>query len=232
MTGDEARGNRPADNRPAELRAGARLRSEQEQRGLAEELERRTNNVLSAVQSIAIRTLVEDRPIEEIRDLFLDRLHAVGRAYAALDRGRGLGASLRDVIRTELEQYAADAEIEGPPLTLAPSAIHPLALIVHELAAGSARQGALSVPHGKILVRWNIDTAGEPAPRFHLHWTERGGPRPQKTDAAESGDTLIEKLSAAYGIEGRADYSPWGLRYDIEAPLSVIGVEQVPRAAG
>lgn len=196
---------------------------ERQREWMSLELERRTANVFSAVQSIAAQTMSDERPVEQLRELFLDRLHALARAYAALDKSHGLGASLEDIVRGELDQFAGVAEIDGPPITLAPTAVQPLTLMVHELASGSVRHGALSVPSGKISVQWAVDDDST----FRLSWTERSSSRPHRSLWAAQGGTLLDRISSACGINGHAEYSPWGLKYDIEAPLASIAADQV-----
>lgn len=186
---------------------------------LSVELERRTTNVLSTVQSIAAQTLTDEWPIERVREMFFERLHALGRAYSALDRGNGMGASLEEVVRNELHQFPGLIEIEGPPVTLAPTAVHPLALIVHELATESTERGALAVPGGRVAVQWRIEDEST----FRLSWTERSSSRKRRPGAqAGTESSLVDKLSSAYGLQHRVRHSPWGLECDIEAPLSSV----------
>ncbi len=196
---------------------------ERQREWMSQELDRRTANVFSAVQSIAAQTLTDERPIEQVRELFLDRLHALARAYAALDRSLGLGASLEDIVRGEFDQFAEATEIDGPPITLAPTAVQPLALMVHELASDSIRHGALSVPSGKISVQWAIEDDAI----FRLSWTERSSSRQHRHVWATEGGTLLDKISSACGLHGHAEYSPWGLKYDIEAPLAAIAAGEI-----
>lgn len=213
-----------ADQRSERGDLGRRVHDLERQREwMSQELERRTANVFSAVQSIAAQTLSDEWPIEQVRELFLDRLHALARAYAALDRSHGLGASLEDIVRGELHQFEAATEIDGPPITLAPTAVQPLTLMVHELASGSVRHGALSVPSGKISVQWAIEEDSI----FRLSWTERSSSRPHRHVWVAEGGTLLDKISSACGLHGRAEYSPWGLKYDIEAPLAVIAAGEI-----
>lgn len=189
------------------------------------ELERRTGNVFSAIQSIAVQTLTDDQPIEQVREQFLDRLHALARAYSALDHAHGMGALLEDIVRGELDRFADATEIEGPPITLAPTAVQPLTLMMHELASDSVRHGALSVPSGKISVQWTIEDDST----FRLSWTERSSLRQHRGLAATEGGTLLDKISSACGMHGHAEYSPWGLKYYIEAPLTAIGASRQHR---
>lgn len=183
------------------------------------ELEHRTKNILSIVQSIAIQTFAEKDSIETVRSTFLDRLHTIARVYAALTTGSGPGARLSDLVRGELDPFGARAEIDGPEIVLAPTAARSLALMIHELSAESARAGALSVPGGKISVRWAVENRSEPI--FVFKWSERAeARRPNRSD--EAAPPLLTKLSDAFGLGGRLEHTPWGLRYEVETPVATI----------
>jgi two-component sensor histidine kinase len=45
--------------------------------------------------------------------------------------------------------------VEGPAVTLGLEAAQNLGLALHELASNAANLGSLSVPSGRIAVRWN-----------------------------------------------------------------------------
>jgi two-component sensor histidine kinase len=59
----------------------------------------------------------------------------------------------------------------GPDVQLAPNDALSLGLAIHELATNAAKYGALSVPGGRVSVRWEL--AGDATAR--ISWEERGG---------------------------------------------------------
>ena len=69
----------------------------------------------------------------------------------------------------------------------------PLALVLHELATNAAKYGALSVPDGRLEVKWRIEERPGEEPRLNVDWIESGGP-PVTTppDRKGFGSTLID----------------------------------------
>src|SRR3712207_8973913 len=69
--------------------------------------------------------------------------------------------------------------LEGPPVPLAPAAVQPIAMLLHELATNAAKHGALSVPDGRVAVRWQVARGagdGGGGGMLRLRWAEKGGP--------------------------------------------------------
>ena len=93
---------------------------------------------------------------------------------------------LLTLLREECAPYTAASRgraaaerclLEGPALQLAPEAVQPVAMIVHELATNSAKHGALSVPSGLLRIRWELaPPAVGDAAWLRLTWIETGGP--------------------------------------------------------
>jgi CheY-like chemotaxis protein len=92
-----------------------------------------------------------------------------------LSKNRWQGADLGKLLEEELEPYRrGDAEImlaAGPQLLLEPRYAQTIALAVHELATNAAKYGALSIPSGKVTLRWDLGTRG-----LRIEWMETEGP--------------------------------------------------------
>ncbi|WP_431272342.1 hypothetical protein [Dankookia sp. P2] len=68
------------------------------------------------------------------------------------------GADLRAVVERELAAYSAVGDgteaglavsIDGPAVALAPTAVQPLAMVLHELATNAAKHGGFPLPMGR-----------------------------------------------------------------------------------
>jgi two-component sensor histidine kinase len=116
---------------------------------------------------------------------------------------------LQTIAKNELAPYSqADerrVQIYGPPLLLAPDIAQAMAMTLHELATNAAKYGALSVPDGRIDLKWSRDGAGT----LTLHWTEIGGPAVQKPTRRGFGGRIIERmidqLDGKISFDWRAD---------------------------
>ena len=93
----------------------------------------------------------------------------------------------------------------------------PFGLIFHELATNAAKYGALSVPQGRIELRWTLDS-GNDSRVLKVVWMERGGPSVRARPAPGFGSQLITK-----GLPGamvKHEYLAAGVRCSIELPLA------------
>jgi len=70
-----------------------------------------------------------------------------------------------------------------------------LSLLLHEMATNALKYGALSVPNGKVEIRWTVKDE-----HFALTWRELGGPAPAIPSRQGFGSKLI-----AMGINGSRD---------------------------
>jgi two-component sensor histidine kinase len=106
---------------------------------------------------------------------------ALSKTHNLLTASNWAGASLRDVLLSELAPYQAGSHprfaIEGDDTQLDAHLTLALGLAFHELATNAVKHGALSVPAGRVAIRWEIDTGDG---RLRLRWIETGGPRVEK----------------------------------------------------
>ena len=87
-----------------------------------------------------------------------------------------------------------------------------LALGLHELTTNASKYGALSVPAGRIEVRWRVERRSSQPPLLWIEWRERGGPPVTAPERQGFGTRFIEG-SVASELQGKArlDYDPAGL---------------------
>jgi two-component system, chemotaxis family, CheB/CheR fusion protein len=195
----------------------ARRRSDDQRSVLLQELNHRVKNTLATVQAIALQTFRYTDTREAFQDTFLDRLMALSKTHNLLTASNWAGASLRDLLLSEVAPYQVDNPprfaIEGEDAQLDA----PLTLALHELATNAVKYGALSVPTGRIAIRWEID-AGEG--RLRLRWIETEGPRVKKPARRGMGLRVIESgLVHELGGNSRIDFDSSGVQCLIEIPM-------------
>ena len=203
--------------------ATERRRREEEKDVLLGELRHRTRNLLTLIQALANQTKAEGRSGEEYRDAFLGRFAALVRAHD-LTAAAGNGGDLAELVRFTLEPYATDLAVvviePGPAVTLAPTQVLPLGLILHELATNAVKHGALSAPSGSVRVGWVLEEA-DGRHLLRLRWEERGGPWVAPPTSRGFGTRLIE-FATERDLGGRAEqiFASNGLSAEIMVPLS------------
>jgi PAS domain S-box-containing protein len=137
-----------------------RKEAEERQKLLIDELNHRVKNTLATVQSLATQTARGTDSPEAFRKAFEGRLIALSQAHDQLTRRHWKSADLRDIVVGATAPYLSRARdqitIEGEAITVAPRVALTLALAIHELTTNAAKHGALSVPGGRIGVRWQI----------------------------------------------------------------------------
>jgi two-component sensor histidine kinase len=189
------------------------------QRLLLNELSHRVKNVLAVVQSLIMRTLDDNRPMEEARNVLSDRLLALSRAHEVLMRSDWKGAPIRDIFAPEVAPFGTRIAIEGPLLVIDGRMVQTLALIVHELATNAAKHGALSDTKGNVAVKWSVEGNGAHG-RFKFTWQEKDGPRVKPPVRKGFGSSLLVAALADPDITPRLAFEPAGFVYEIDAPLS------------
>lgn len=188
-------------------RADADLR----QRMLNEELNHRVKNILAVVQSLIGRPVAKDKPVEDYVEILRGRIKALASAHDQVARTDG-GGLLRTLLEAELEPYRhqpAAVDLEGANLWLSGPALSVAALTLHELATNAAKYGALSVPSGKLQIRWFMD---ESAANWVLEWTESGGPPVSPPKGNGFGSILLERaIPHELGGTSLREFRPEGL---------------------
>ncbi len=200
-------------------------RAEATQKLLNMELIHRTKNLITVVQSVAARSLISDQTIDQARQSLLRRLEAISRAYTSLTETNWQGAPLDKIIIRECEEHQGAIAFGGPQLVLNASAAQMFALVIHELATNAAKHGSLSVPEGRVSIRWSIED-GEDGQRFQLRWREFNGPTVQAPKRHGFGHTLLRRMmhdGDAY--IAKADFAADGLVYDLDVALEVLSAK-------
>src|SRR5690606_32914398 len=96
----------------------------------------------------------------------------LARAHTLLAEARWTSADLRVVVAGELSAFIAQqngttpyegplARLEGPAVSIGPTAVQALSMTFHELATNATKYGALSVPGGRLEILWEVSGRSE-----------------------------------------------------------------------
>jgi two-component sensor histidine kinase len=189
---------------------------------LMRELTHRSKNLLAVIQAMARQTARHAGSTEGFLNQFSARLQALAASHDLLVRESWHGASLRELIQSQLAAYTGSGEapvaMDGPAVALKPEAAQNLGLAMHELAVNAAKFGALSVPSGRVSITWAL--------RDHaltLEWREQFGPKVKVRRKKGFGSMVIERnLARALDAKVDLDFDPDGLRCHIVMPSNQI----------
>src|SRR6185312_8509351 len=109
----------------------SRKAGEAKEKLLVRELQHRSNNLLSVVQTIASRSLSTATSLSGAKAIFEARLHALARAHRRLTDSDWIGVELSEIITAELEPFAPRTKVEGPSITLGPQRAQDFSLAIH-----------------------------------------------------------------------------------------------------
>lgn len=212
--------------RENERAAEDRARTAQRGRILNDELNHRVKNVISVVRSLVMQTGAGAGSVADYSDALQGRLAALAIAH---DQSLGRrGGDLTALIEAETGQYRDPGRpdrvtAEGPALRLDDRAFGVLALTLHEMTTNAAKYGALSVPEGRLAIRWTFGPDGGPDggpdDGLVLDWRESGGPAVAPPARTGFGTRLI-RSTVEYDLRGTAaiTHAPDGLRARLTIP--------------
>ena len=191
---------------------------------LLRELTHRSKNLLAVIQAMARQTARHAGSVESFLDQFGARVQALAASHDILVRESWYGASVDELIRSQLAMYLDRDEeqvsIAGPAVTLKPEAAQGLGLALHELAVNAAKFGSLSVPGGRLSITWERREHGG-VPALALDWREEAGPRVKPRRKRGFGSMVIERnLAHALEAEVALDFAPEGVRCHMVIPAS------------
>jgi PAS domain S-box-containing protein len=200
-----------------------RKRVEEQQRTLVAELDHRVKNVLATVQAVAARTMQSSSSMEHFVSALDGRIRSMGSTHEILSHRRWLGIPLAELVERELAPYAtgSNAEIGGPGVMLNAVAGQTMATVLHELVTNAAKYGALSVPSGRVSIRWRLPVNGSVSDRLVLTWRETGGPLVVPPSKSSYGMDVVRGV-IPYELGGTVDHvlAPEGVRCQMELPLA------------
>jgi PAS domain S-box-containing protein len=195
---------------------------------LAREVDHRAKNALAVVQSI-LRLMPVDEP-KAFAAAVEGRVAALARAHSLLAEEGWAGADLRTVAERELAPYFTHPErpaiilLDGPMVPLAPAAVQPIIMVLHELAMNALKHGALSGLDGQVEVTWRAGRRAEEDGMLRLCWAESGGVTATEAETRSSFGTRVIDATIRGQLGGRVErhWKPHGLVCEISVPLARI----------
>jgi two-component sensor histidine kinase len=220
------------------LREALEVRSNEElqkhietQNLLIGELNHRVKNTLASVQAMARMSFKNVGPESRSSlDAFQARLLALSTAHNLLNESNWSGASLADLVRTELT-FGADMRkvtMEGPEVELTARETVSLALVIHELATNSMKYGSLRPEvAGRLVISWDVEGS-------HLQF---------RWEAHLENETIAPPTRSGFGLrmirqaierelegELHTDWQPDGLKLSFRVPLEKLQPSPVSHA--
>jgi PAS domain S-box-containing protein len=195
-----------------------RKRAEERQLLLMRELNHRTKNLLSVVQSIANQTAASNP--SDFAERFSQRIQALSANQDLLVRSEWRGVEIEDLVRAQLAHFAdligERIMIEGPHLSVTPSAAQSIGMALHELATNAGKYGSLSDDHGNVTIDWRLENG-----QFSIGWIEHDGPRVKPPKRRGFGSTIISAVAeASVGGEVELDYASTGVVWRLKCSAS------------
>ena len=200
----------------------AHRRAQARQELLTRELNHRTKNLFSVVQSVVARSFAGQRTLREAELAVMERLRSLANAHAMLIDGEWQGADIAEVVRTEMAPYADRVTMNGPSVLLTAKAAQNFALALHELATNAVKYGALSHFRGYVQITWSVLRPNAHR-RFVFRWQELGGPRVSPPTQKGFGSAVLEQVMAEYfETPPQIEFSADGVRYEVTGSLEAI----------
>ena len=96
-------------------------------------------------------------------------------------------------------------------------AVIAVAMTLNELCTNTTKFGALSVPEGRVDIKWTLD---QQAQRLHLAWTEKNGAAVCPPEKRSFGTRLVETLGRQLRGDVRLTYESSGFVYAFDVPMA------------
>ncbi|MEQ1651851.1 MAG: GAF domain-containing protein [Hyphomicrobium sp.] len=199
-----------------------RRQSQQRTRLVTNELNHRVKGTLELIRSL-VTTAATDGSMPDFVRALEGRIGAIALAHDAVALGNG--SDVQGLIESAFAAQSAaidQIEVAGASVKLDAKAYTVLALVVHELASNALQFGALSTPHGHLIVRWAVTVNG-----LTLTWDELGGPSLRAPAHPGLGLNIIRRnIPHSLGGEADVQFEKAGLKARFSIPARFL--ESVP----
>lgn len=192
---------------------------------LMQELSHRSKNLLAVIEAMANLSAKASTSMEEFRRRFSQRLQGLAVSHDLLVQQNLQGGDLAELVDRQLAPFAdvGDGRLDagGPSVSLDGRSVQNVGLLFHELATNASKYGALSMPEGKIVIRWTLDPVETSSRCLRISWRERGGPPVKTPEHKGFGLMVIERIVAKV-LNGSVsvDFSLEGLACTLDIPTA------------
>ncbi|HEX2727117.1 MAG TPA: HWE histidine kinase domain-containing protein [Beijerinckiaceae bacterium] len=197
-------------------------RAEEHHALLIRELHHRVKNTLATVQAIMSSTARTASSIAEFEEKFIGRVGSLSRTHSLLTEDVRQTTRFGDLLRNELDAFDDGSQrirLKGPFVELSSDLAVPIGMAIHELATNAARHGSLSVPDGRLEVRWSVSIEAEGS-KLLFQWLEQDGPPLEKPRRPGFGTRLLERvLTSQVSAEVAIGFEGSGIRINVAVPL-------------
>ena len=194
--------------------------AERREKILINEINHRSKNLLSVVQSIAAQTAAGNPT--DVAERLGRRLAALAANQDILVHNTWRSIPTRDLVLSQLaflkHLIKQRIVIEGPDLRLQANAAQVLGMAIHELATNAIKHGAFANNSGTLEICWSLDD-GEGL--FRLGWREQDGPQVAvPRDKGFGSFIIVDQPRYALKATVEALFEPSGFQYSLSAPAS------------
>jgi two-component sensor histidine kinase len=179
----------------------------QRQEMLVAELNHRVKNMLAVVLAIAAHTARGTNSIDLFKKEFSGRLLSLGRSYSLLTASEWKQTPIKSIIEEIVMPHVPDQRLDfdGPEISLSAKATLAVSMILHELVTNAVKYGALSVPAGRITLRWMLADREGSAAEVALCWQESGLTGLQEPEQRSGFGTKLIERSTRQELGGRVE---------------------------
>ncbi|TGX54977.1 PAS domain S-box protein [Sphingomonas gei] len=201
--------------------------AEEQQGLLLKEMDHRVQNLFAIIGSVVTLSARSSKTPGDLAATIQGRLGALASAHQLIRAGTpGVDlkqrSSLGELVHAILAPYldpgsdTARVLVEGTELAAGREAVTSLALVLHELATNAAKYGALSLPDGRVRVRWVVDGAD-----LVLTWEESGGPPIHGAPTRKGFGSMLANRSVTGQLRGKLafDWNGGGLIVRLTIPV-------------
>lgn len=143
------------------------------QRSLLNELDHRVRNNLSSLSSLIDLSKSATGNVDEFAAIMSGRVQAMAKAHTLTARSGAAGLEFSRIVAEMIPQVARSrVSIDGPRIAVSNAQVVSLAMLLHELASRSVRQGALASVDGKAVVTWMVESQDAVNTMLAVKWDE------------------------------------------------------------